>query len=452
MLEKIFHLKEKNTTVLTEMIAGLTIFMAMSYIFLINPILLSKTGMPYQSVFTATILASIIGTLFMGVIANVPYAQSAGMGLNAIFTYTLCQGLGFSWQQALAIVFLSGLINTIITMCHIREKLIKAIPNFLQDAIVVGIGLFISYIGIKNANFLQFGVENVIEGTAMSEHVVPSIAAFSHPSIMLAAIGLIITVILVIKKVKGAYLWGIVITTLIGIPMGVTLLPDFSSYSFVPSIKDTFLQLDLDGLWTAQAGIPIVIMTIFSTCIATIFDSIGTLIGTGRKTGIFDIQQGKELPPNLRKAMYADSIATMAGGLLGTSNITVFAESSSGIEAGGKTGLTAVFVAVFMVFSLLLAPIISMIPMAAVAPILIVVGMNMITAVTKIDWRDMVIAIPAFLTMVLMPLSYSITTGIEVGFFFYIITKWTTGKAREVSPILYVFTFLFILDFIYKAL
>ena len=250
MLEKIFKLKENNTTIVTELIAGLTTFISISYIIFINPKILSQTGMDYNSIYSATILSSIIGTLIIGLVANVPYVQSAGLGINALFTYTICGSLGFTWQQALAMVFICGIINILVTATSIRKKLIKAIPPFLQDAITVGIGLFITYTGFRNANLLQFSVENVANGISTGSSTIPSLVTFNQPAIILALIGLIITSILVLKKVKSAYLIGIILTTLIGIPLGVTSLPDFSNYTILPSIEPTLLKLDLsDSSW-----------------------------------------------------------------------------------------------------------------------------------------------------------------------------------------------------------
>lgn len=426
--------------------------MAMSYIIFINPTILAKTGMDFGAVFTATILASIIGTLIMGLFANVPYAQSAGMGLNAMFTYTICQSLGFTWQQGLGMVFICGLINLIITITNIRQKIIGAIPKFLQYSISVGIGLFIAYIGIKNANLLQYSVNNTENGIVMSDSIIPALSNFNTPAIILTIIGLLITTILVVRKVKGAYLIGIIATTLIGIPMGITTIPDFSNYSLFPSIESTFMQLDILGLFTVKSSIVVVIMTIFTLSISDIFDTIGTFVGTARKVKIFKMDKDGKLSKELERAMFADSIATSIGAMLGTSNVTTYIESSAGIEAGGRTGLTAVFVSLFFAVALFASPIVLIVPSCAVAPVLILVGASMISSVINIDWKDITIAIPAFFTIIFMPFAYSITTGIEIGFIFYTIINITRGKYKEVSPIIYVFSLLFITDFIYKAL
>ena len=452
MIDKFFKLKENKTNILTELIAGVTIFISISYIIFINPKILSQSGMDYNAVYSATIIASIIGTLIMGLVANVPYVQSAGLGLNALFTYTICGTLGFTWQEALAMVFICGIINLIITATSIRKKLIKAIPTFLQDAITVGIGLFITFTGFRNANLINYSVEQINNGVAIGSKTIPSIVNFNNPAVILAIIGLLITTVLVIKKVKGSYLIGILLTTLIGIPLGVTQLPDFSNYTILPSMAPTFMKLNLSGLLTAKAGLITVFMTIFTLCISDVFDTIGTFIGTGKKSGIFKIDEKGNMPKNLEKALVCDSATTIFGALLGTSNVTTYVESSVGIEAGGRTGLTAVSAALCFGLSLFLAPIVSCVPMAAIAPILIFVGLSMIENVAKIDWKDMLIAIPAFFIIVMMPLSYSITTGIQFGFIFYIIVNLFNKKGKEVSPIIYVFTILFIIDFIYKAI
>ena len=452
MLNKIFKLKENKTTITTELLAGLTTFMAMSYIIFVNPAILSLTGMEYNSIYVATILASMLGTFALGIIANVPYVQSAGLGLNALFTYTICGTMGFTWQQALAMVYICGVINVIITVTSVRKKVIKAIPAFMQDAITVGIGLFITYIGIKSAGLIEFTVSAVNNGIANAADVVPQLSTFSTREIILAVIGIVITAILVSKKTKNAYLLSIIITTIIGLFLGVTQLPDFKNYSIIPSIKPTFLKLDFIGLFTAKAGLIVIFMSIFTLVISDLFDTIGTFIGTGKKSGIFKLDKEGNMPANLERALVCDSATTIFGAVLGTSNVTTYVESSVGIDAGGRTGLTAVSAAICFGLSLFLAPIVSMVPMAAIAPILIFVGISMIENIIKIDWKNILIAIPAFFIIVMMPLSYSITTGIQFGFILYVVVNMVNKKAKDVSPIIYIFTLLFIIDFIYKAL
>ena len=452
MLEKLFKLKENKTTVTTELLAGLTTFMAMSYIIFINPQILSLTGMDYNSIYVATILASMIGTLILGLVANVPYVQSAGLGLNALFTYTICGTLGFTWQQGLAMVFICGVINVLITITSIRKRVIKAIPTFMQDAITVGIGLFITYIGVKSAGLIEFSVSLATNGIAKAADVVPQLSTFNTSEIILALIGIVVTAVLISKKVKNSYLLSIIITTIIGLFLGVTKLPDFSNYSFIPSITPTFMKTDFVGLFTAKAGLVVILMTIFTLVISDLFDTIGTFIGTGKKSGIFKLDENGEMPKNLERALVCDSSATIFAAILGSSNVTTYVESSVGIEAGGRTGLTAVSAAICFGLSLFLAPIVAIVPMSAIAPILMFVGLSMIENIVKIDWKDVLISIPAFFVIIMMPLSYSITTGIQFGFILYVVVNLVNKKGKEVSPIIYIFTLLFIIDFIYKAL
>lgn len=452
MLDRIFKLKENNTKVSTELIAGLTTFMAMSYIIFINPAILSDAGMEYSAVYMATIVASIVGTLMLGLIANVPYVTSAGLGLNALFTYTICGTFGFTWQQALAMVFICGLLNVLITVTNIRKKAIKAIPEFMQEAITVGIGLFVTYIGLKSSGIIEFAVSNVSAGIANAADVVPQLAVFGKAEVILSLIGLLITGFLVAKKVKSAYIISILLTTVIGLFMGVTQIPDFSNYEILPSMELTFLKLDFAGLFNAKAGIITVIMTLFTLVISDLFDTIGTFVGTGKKAGIFKIDENGNLPKNLERALACDSLATTCGALFGTSNLTTYVESTVGIDAGGRTGLAAVSAALCFALSLFLAPVVACVPMSAIAPILMFVGVSMIESIIKIDWKDTLVAIPAFFTIVMMTLSYSITTGIQFGFIFYILVSLASKKGKEVSPIIYFFTALFIVDFIYKAI
>ena len=446
MLDKLFHLKENKTNINTEFIAAITTFMSMSYIIFVNPSVLSQTGMNYESVYFATIITTVIATLIFALYANVPYAASAGIGMGSLFTYTICGTLGFSWQQALAIVLISGCINLIITLTNLRKKIIASIPNFLQEAITVGIGLFIAYVGLINAGIIKFSAESISNGFALN--VVPTLADVKIPEVMIAIVGLIFTAILVSKKVKGSYLIGIIFTTLIGIPLHVTKIPDFSNYHIIPSIAPTFLKLDFSGLFSAKGTILIVLMTIFTMSISDLFDTIGIFIGTGKKAGIFKIDENGNMPKNLEKAMIADSCGTIVGALTGSSHATAYLESSAGIEAGGRTGLTSLFISLLFLLSLVLYPIIECVPMAAVSPILILIGASMISNIGSIDWKDTMIAIPAFFCIIMMPLSYSITTGIEFAFIFYALLNLYNRKAKEVSPIIYIFSVLFILKYI----
>lgn len=446
MLEKFFKLKENKTTLTKEFIAALTTFMAMSYVIFVIPSILCETGMSYNAVYGATIFASIIGTLAVGLIGNVPYAQSAGIGLASLVTYTICGTLGYTWQQALAMIFVCGVINLIITLTSIRKKIVKAIPVFFQDAITVGIGLFISYIGLINAGLIKFTASGINKGFA--EGVVPTITEFNQASVCLALIGLLITIILLVKKVRGAYLIGIIITTIIGIPMGVVTKPVFSNYTILPDISSTFFKLDFLGLLSIKSGIFVVLITIFTLCISDLFDTIGVFIGTGKKAGIFKIDEAGNMPKKLEKALFADSLGTIFASVFGTSNVTTYVESSVGIEAGGRTGLTSVFVALLFALSLLFAPLIKCVPMAAVSPILILIGVSMISNIKTIDFNDLLIGIPSFFIIILMPFSYSITTGIEWGFIIYSLVCLVSGNYKKVSPVIYIFSVLFILKYI----
>jgi AGZA family xanthine/uracil permease-like MFS transporter len=445
MLDKIFHLKENGSDVKTEFLAGFTTYIAMAYIIIVNPAILAESGMDHSAAFTATILAAVIGTLIMAIYANVPYAQAPGMGLNVLFSYTICIGLGFTWQETLAMVFICGIINIVFTVTRLRKILLESIPLFLQQAIGAGIGIFIAYLGIKNANFIVFAVGLVDNGIAPANSVTPIISNFNNASVILALIGLAITALLVAKKIQGGILFGIILTTLIGIPLGVTNMNSANSFNL--SLAPSLFKLDFAGLFSVKAGIIVIIMTIFTLSISDIFDTIGTFIGTGQKSGIFKGGNDKKL----QRALYADSVATSIGALLGTSNTTTYVESAAGIGVGGRTGLTSLFTSLFLLLSLFTAPVISAVPMAATAPALIIVGLMMIDSVVHIDWQDPVCSIPAFFTIIFMPFAFSITTGIQMGFIFYVFIKMIKGEFRDVHPILYVFVIIFIIDFIYKA-
>lgn len=441
-----FKLKENGTNVRTEIIAGVTTFFTMVYIIFVNPNVLSSVeGFAKGGIFVATILAAVIGTLIMGLVANVPYALAPGMGLNAFFTYTVCLGLGFSWQQGLAMVFICGLINVLITVTKVRKAIIKAIPKTLQLAIGAGIGLFIAYIGLLDAGIIS------LEGS------VPTLGDLSNPTAQMAIIGLLVTAALMVLKMKGAILIGIVVTALVGIPLGQTIYDPALAMS-LSDISKTAFQLDFGGLFEDPTRSIIVIVTIFAFSLTDTFDTIGTFIGTGRKAGIFDdkdqsaLFQGKGFKSKMDKALFADSAATSIGALLGTSNTTTYVESAAGISEGGRTGLTSVVVAVLFALCLLLAPVANLITVAATAPALIIVGVLMAEAIGKINWDEFEEALPAFMTIIVMPLSYNISNGIAAGFIFYVLVKFFRGKARQVHPLLYIFTALFIVYFFAMAL
>lgn len=450
-MEKFFKLKENGTTVGREIIAGLTTFFAMAYIIVVNPTLLSESGMEWGAVFLATIIASIIGTLVMGLVANVPYAQAPGMGLNAFFVYTVCFGLGFTWQQALSMVFICGLINIIITVTKLRKFIIKSIPRSLQNAIGGGIGIFVAYLGLLNVGIINFGSG------------VPALSTLNQPTFWLFLIGLALTIVLLVCNVKGAILIDIVVTALLGIPMGVTVTSNTVSFTEACAALPTtfgaiFTSAGLPSLFTDMAKLPLVLVTIFSFSVSDTFDTIGTFIGTGRRTGIFSDEDEKTMESNsgfkskMDRALFADATATSIGAIFGTSNTTTYVESAAGIGAGGRTGLTSVIVALCFALSAFLATFVSAIPFAATAPALVVVGVMMMSAFKEIKWDDFNEAVPAFFAGVFMALCYSISYGIAAGFIFYCIVKICKGKAKEIHPILWVVTALFILNFILLAL
>ena len=450
-MKKLFHLKENGTTVSTEIMAGLTTFFAMAYIIVVNPGILAESGMEWGAVFLATIISAVVGTLIMGLVANVPYAQAPGMGLNAFFVYTVCFGLGFTWQQALSMVFICGLINIFITVTKIRKYIIKAIPLSLQNAIGGGIGIFVAYIGFLNVGILNFGAG------------VPELATLNQPVLWVFLIGLVIMAALLILKVKGAILIGIVATTLIGIPFGVTTLGDTISFTDAcAQLPTTFLAIFKEGgitsLFTDMSKLPLVLITIFSFSISDTFDTIGTFIGTGRRAGIFSaedeqaMEEGTGFKSKMDKALFADATATSIGALFGTSNTTTFVESAAGIGAGGRTGLTSVVTAICFILSAFLATFVSAVPAAATAPALVLVGVMMTSSFKDIDWNDFDEALPAFFAAFFMALCYSISYGIAAGFIFYVIVKTCKGKVKEINPILWVCTALFVLNFILLAL
>ena len=449
-MEHFFKLKENGTTVSTEITAGLTTFFTMAYIIIVNPTLLSQAGMEWGAVFLATIIASIIGTLIMGLVANVPYAQAPGMGMNAFFVYTVCFNLGFTWQQALSMVFICGLINLLITVTKLRKSIIGAIPPSLQNAIGGGIGVFVAYLGLLNVGMITF------------ESGVPAIATLNEPVLWLFLFGLVLTIVLLVCNVKGAILIGIVVSAVVGIPMGVTTTSDTVSFSEAcAALPTTFLAIftpeGLPSLFADAARLPLAIITIFAFSISDTFDTIGTFIGTGRRAGIFSEEDEKAMEnqpsfkSNMDRALFADATATSIGALFGTSNTTTFVESASGIGAGGRTGLTSVVVAVCFAVSAFLASFVSAIPMAATAPALVVVGVMMLSAFKEINWEDFSEAVPAFFAGLFMALCYSISYGIAFGFISYCVVRICRREAGKVHPIIWAASILFILNFVLLA-
>ena len=450
-MEKLFKLKQYGTTPGREVIAGLTTFFAMAYIIVVNPTLLSESGMEWGAVFLATIISSIVGTLIMGLFANVPYAQAPGMGLNAFFVYTVCFALEFTWQQALSMVFICGLINILITVTKLRKYIIASIPRSLQNAIGGGIGIFVAYIGLLNVGIIEF------------ESGVPALAALNKPSFWLFLIGLAITVVLIACKVKGAILIGIVVTTLIGIPMQVTVTTDTVSFTeacrqLPQTFGVIFTNEGLGSLFSDSAKIPLVIVTIFSFSLSDTFETIGTFIGTGRRTGIFDeedenvMESAPGFKSRMDRALFFFFSATSIGAIFGTSNTTTYVESAAGISVGGRTGLTSVVVSVCFALSAFLATFVSAIPSAATAPALVVIGVMIMSSFREINWEDINEAIPAFFASVFMAICYSISDGIAAGFIFYCIIKLCERKPKEIRPIIWISTALFILNYVIFAI
>ena len=472
-MDKLFKLKENGTDVRTEVLAGLTTFFAMSYILFVNPQILSQTGMPAQGVFLATIIGAVAGTLMMAFYANLPYAQAPGMGLNAFFTFTVVFGLGYSWQEALAMVFICGIISLIITLTNVRKMIIESIPNALRSAISAGIGVFLAYVGIKNAGLLKFTIDpgNYIvvgEGAdkaqatiAANSSAVPGLVSFNNPAVLVALAGLAITIFFVIKGIKGGIILSILTTTVLAIAVG---LVDLSSIDFANNhvgaafedLKTVFgAALGSEGLGALisdTARLPETLMAILAFSLTDIFDTIGTLIGTGEKVGIVATNGENHQSDKLDKALYSDLIGTSIGAIAGTSNVTTYVESAAGIGAGGRTGLTALVVAICFAISSFFSPLLAIVPTAATAPILIIVGIMMLASLKNIHWDDMSEAVPAFFTSIFMGFSYSITQGIAVGFLTYTLTKLVKGQAKDVHVMIWILDALFILNYISMAL
>lgn len=430
MLEKLFHLKEHNTTVRTEIIGGVTTFFAMAYIIFVNPNMLSATGMDFIAVLVATCVAAAVGCFLTAFLANVPFAQAPGMGLNAFFTYTVCLGMGYTWQQGLAIVFISGLLFLAISLSPIRSKIIESIPSCLKSAISAGIGLFIALIGLLNAGIVTAN-GNLLD-----------LANITTGAPLLALIGVIITCALMAWKVKGAIFIGIIATTLIGFPMGITQLPQSAVESGI-TMAPTFFKFDFGGLLSLGALPLITAIVTFTIC--DCFDTVGTLVGTAGNAGMLD--KDGNLPTG-DKALIADAVATCVGAACGTSTVTTFVESSTGISEGARTGLSSIVVGLLFLLSIIFAPIAGIIPSAATAPALIIVGMLMIGNVAKIDWSDVEVALPCFLTVAIIPFGYSISDGIGFGIISYTLLKLCRGKVKEVPLLMYILSVMFVVMYI----
>ena len=472
-MDKFFKLKENGTSVRTEILAGLTTFFAMSYILFVNPAMLSQTGMPAQGVFLATIIGAVAGTLMMAFYANLPYAQAPGMGLNAFFTFTVVFSLGYTWQEALGMVFICGIISLIITLTKIRKTIIESIPGSLRAAISAGIGVFLAYVGIKNAGLLKFSidpgtytvagdsVEKAQSAITANSAATPGLVAFNDPAVLVALVGLAITVFFVVKGIKGGVILSIFATTVVAIAVGLVNLShiDLSQNNIGTAFKElgeifgvAIGPKGLGALFTDTGRLPQTFMAILAFSLTDIFDTIGTLIGTGEKVGIVASSGENHESERLDKALYSDLIGTSIGAIAGTSNVTTYVESAAGIGAGGRTGLTALVVAICFAISSFFSPLLAIVPTAATAPILIIVGIMMLGSLRNIEWDDLTEAIPAFFTSIFMGFSYSITHGIAAGFIMYALVKTVKGQSKEVHTMIWILDALFILNFVSLAL
>lgn len=455
-LDKLFHLKENHTDVKTEVMAGITTFMTMAYILAVNPNILSASGMDRGSVFTATALSAFIASCLMALLSNYPFVLAPGMGLNAYFTYTVVLGMGYSWQQALAAVFAEGIIFILLSLTNVREAIFNSIPMNLKHAVSVGIGLFIAFIGLQNAKIVVGNDSTLVSIFSFKSSVAEGTFSSQGITVLLALIGILVTAILLAKDVKGSILWGILITWVLRIICQLThlyvpnadlgyysLLPDFSSGISVPSMAPTFMKMDFSIVFSLDF---VVIM--FAFLFVDMFDTLGTLIGVASKADMLD-KDGKL--PNIKGALLSDAVGTTVGAMCGTSTVTTFVESASGVAEGGRTGLTSIVAGILFALSLLLSPIFLAIPSFATAPALIVVGYLMLTSVTKIDFSDMTEAIPCFIAIIAMPFMYSISEGISMGVISYVVINLITGKAKEkkISALMYVLAVLFVLKYIF---
>ena len=411
----------------TEVVAGITTFMTMAYILAVNPSILSATGMDKNALFTATAVASIIATLVMALIANLPFALAPGMGLNAFFAFTVCLGMGFSWQFALTAVFIEGIIFLVLTAFNIRELIVNAIPLNLKHAVSAGIGLFIAFIGMQGSGLI---VNN--------DATLVGLGDMSSPTVLVTLFGLLLTGVLLALRVKGALLIGIFASTLLGIPLGVTHLPEGNVLSLPPSIAPIAFKFDFSQLFSLN-----MVIILFTFLFVDMFDTVGTLVGVSSKANMLD-SEGHV--PRVKQALFADAVGTTVGAMLGTSTVTTYVESASGVAEGGRTGLTSLTVAGMFFLALFLAPLFLMVPGAATAPIL--VGSFMMSPILKINFDDYTESIPAFLTIIMMPLTYSIAEGIVFGMLSYVLLKVLSGKFKDVSVIMYVLAVLFVLKFL----
>ena len=426
MLNKLFGLNPKETNVKTEIMAGLTTFLTMAYILAVNPNILSATGMDRGALFSTTVLISAVATILMGLYAKLPFALAPGMGLNAFFAYTICLIMGYSWQFALTAVFLEGLIFILLTVTNVREKIVDIIPETLKKSISVGIGIYIAFIGLSSA-------EIVVNNDA----TLVSIGDLSQGPALLCIIGIVLSSVLLIKKVPGALLIGIIVTTLIGIPLGVTQFNGVMSSP--PSVEPIFCKFEWTKIFTSE-----MFVIVFTLLFVDLFDTIGTLIGVTTRAGM--IRNGKI--PHLKQAFMVDALATTSGAIMGSSTVTTFVESAAGVEQGGRSGLTAFVCGLCFLVSLFFAPLFLSIPSAATAPVLVLVGVMMMSSVVEINFREYSEAIPAFICFVMMPLCYSISDGIVLGMLSYVIINLCAGKYNKLSIGMYILSAFFLLKFL----
>lgn len=438
MIEKLFKLQQHQTTAKTEITAGLTTFFTMAYILVVNPLILSKTGMNFNAVMVATAITAIIGTLLMSLLANLPIAVAPGMGLNAFFAYSIVMGMGYSWQFALTAVFLEGILFIILSLLNIREAIINSIPADIKKAISVGIGLFIAFIGLVNAGIIETGM---VVGNNKIDGVIVKLGNIKSAASIIVFIGLFVSAALMFKKVNAALFIGIIVATIIGIPLGLTHLPKLQTIvSLPPSLAPVFFKIEFSKIFSWN-----MLIILFTLLSVNVFDTVGTLIGCCSAGNLLD-KDGKI--PNVKRALLADAIATTSAACLGSSVATAYIESASGIALGGKTGLTALTVSGMFFLSLFFAPLLSIIPAAATSPALIIVGLLMLKEIQKIDFSDITNALPAFLTIIIMPFTYSIAEGIVFGMVSYVVLKLISGKHREVNTAMYVLAFLFVISII----
>ncbi len=428
MFERFFQLKNNKTSVRTELLAGATTFMTMAYILAVNPEILSATGMDKNALFSATAISAMVATLVMALVAKLPFALAPGMGLNAFFAFTVVLGMGHSWQFALTAVFIEGIIFLLLTAFNIRELIVNSIPMPVKHAVSAGIGLFIAFIGLQNAGII---VNN--------DATLVSLGDMGSSAVLIALGGIVITAVMLALKVKGALLIGIFLVTIAGIPLGVTSIPDGHLVTTPPSLSPIFMKFEFSQILSAD-----MVIVVFTFLFVDMFDTVGTLVGVSDKAGMLD-KEGRV--PRVKQALFADSIGTTVGAMLGTSTVTTYVESASGVAEGGRTGLTSLTTAALFLIALFFAPVFTMVPPAATTAALVLVGFFMMSPIQKINFDNPTDAIPAFITIIIMPLTYSIAEGIVFGMLSYVLLKLLTGKTKDISIVMYVLAILFILKF-----